>query len=206
MLLGNRDSTQSQQQAPTEPYVPTARGCRGLECSSLRGTWIIKKLISLIQHSRYQQWDGSVSHHPPRPAPAVVQQGRRLGMEPRRGGQWEGPDWESGDQRLLQVSHVSEGWAWGCSHGFLQQKFLWVPQPWPGPGRAWDQLQQLLLSLLLLLPATALGFPKEYPSPLSAINLKPKSRHVIWPDQSVSSILSPQWACLVLGTWSKLHE
>lgn len=122
------------------------------------------------------------------------------------GGQWEGPDWESGDQQLLQVSHVSEGWAWGCSHGFLQQKFLWVPQPWPGPGRAWDQLQQLLLSLLLLLPATALGFPKEYPSPLSAINLKPKSRHVIWPDQSVSSILSPQWACLVLGTWSKLHE
>lgn len=82
---------QSQQQAPTEPYMPTARGCRGLECSSLRGTWIIKKLISLIQHSLYQQWDGSASHHPPRPAPAVVQRGRRLGMEPRRGGQWEGP-------------------------------------------------------------------------------------------------------------------
>lgn len=73
MLLGNRDSTESQQQAPTEPYVPTARGRRELECSSLRGTWMIKKLTSLIQHSHCQQWDGSSSHHPP----------RRLGMEPR---------------------------------------------------------------------------------------------------------------------------
>lgn len=122
------------------------------------------------------------------------------------GGQREDPDWESGDRGLLQASHGSEGQAWGCSHGFLQQKFLWVPQPGPGPGRAWDRLQQLLLYLLLLLAGTALGFPKEYPSPLSAVNLKPKSRHVIWPDQSESSILSPQRACLVMGTLSKLHQ
>ena len=83
MLLGNRDA---QQQAPTEPYVPTARGRRALECSSLRGTWIIKKLTSLIQHSHYQEWDGSARHHPPRPTPTVVQRGRRLVMElrPRR--------------------------------------------------------------------------------------------------------------------------
>lgn len=74
-----------------------------------------------------------------------------------------GRDWESGDQGLLQVSHGSEGRAWGCPQGFLQQKFLWVlsvgAQKSLGPAAAASAVPALLLL------ATATGFSQGVPFP-----------------------------------------